>query len=137
MNIKKIKPMYTRIVVTMDKYGADEVSKDLIIDPSKQQGSVKEIQKVICVGTAVRDIKEGDYVSIDPRRYAVHKHQENSARRDILGDTIVGYNIPQVELDGQKYFMIDQQDVEYVVEEWEEEKQESPIINVQPQIIIP
>ena len=70
MKLKKIKPMYTRIVTTMDMYvEKDASSPSGILDVSKLKKGVKEYQKVIAVGTNVRNIKEGDWVRINPLYY--------------------------------------------------------------------
>lgn len=135
MKIKKIKPMFTKILVTMEKYGADEMVGS-IIDANKMQGTTKEIQKVISVGGSVREIAEGDYVKIDPKKYAVHKYAENSVKKDLLNDEIIGYKIPQVEVDGHTYMLLDSQDVEYVITEFEEDKPDSGLIHTEKQIIL-
>ena len=71
MNIKKIKPLFTSVVTTMDKYTeAQLLAGSNIIDPSKTKQGVKEYQTVIAVGDSVRSIKEGDIVCINPSNYA-------------------------------------------------------------------
>ena len=60
MVIKKIKPVFTALITTMDKYEHDIITDGGLIDTSKQQGCLKEYQRVVAVGTTVRDIKEGD-----------------------------------------------------------------------------
>ena len=139
MIVKKVKPMFTKLVVTMDRYGADELIGGSIINANKTQGTIKEIQKVIAVGTGVRDIKEGDYVMVSPQRYAVKKYKEDSIKADMasLTNEIIGYNIPQIEIDGSTYMFLDMQDIQYVIEEYEEEKPDSGLIHVEPKIIVP
>lgn len=117
LNIKKIKPLFTKIVVTKDIY---EYEKDFDGIITHQSGSVKEYQKVIAVGDAVRNINEGDLVCINPDRYAVRKYQENSLKKDLLNNKIVGYNIPTVKIDNKEYLIIDNNDVVYVVEDYED-----------------
>ena len=58
MNIKKIKPMFTKIVTTMDRYDKDQKVGNLI-DTHKVSGTVKEIQRVVAVGDNSAGIKEG------------------------------------------------------------------------------
>ena len=120
IKIKKIKPLFTSIVTTMERYGVDEF-KGSLIDPTKRQGMLKELQKVIAVGSVVRDIEVGDLVKINPTRYAVRKYEENSVKKDLMENKIVGYNIPQIEIDGQTYLMLQNSDIEFVVTEYEEE----------------
>ena len=59
MKIKKIKPLFNSLITTMDKYEED-VTNNGIIDTKRQEGSLKEYQTVIAVGTTVRDIKVGN-----------------------------------------------------------------------------
>ena len=58
MNIKKIKPMFTKIVTTMERYDEDQKVGNLI-DTHKVSGTVKEIQRVVAVGDNSAGIKEG------------------------------------------------------------------------------
>lgn len=121
MIIKKIRPMFTKIVTTMDKYDKDQKVGNLI-DTHKTSGTVKEIQRVIAVGNNSAGIKEGDMVLINPTRYAVMKHEEGSLKNGIITDNpVIGYNLPIIELNGVPHLLIDTQDIDYVVEEWEEE----------------
>ena len=53
----KVKPMFNRIITTMDVYEKDQYNGH-VIDTTKQKGSLKEYQTVLSVGTTVRDIKE-------------------------------------------------------------------------------
>lgn len=136
IKIKKIKPLFTSIVTTMEHYGVDEF-KGSLIDPTKRQGMLKELQKVIAVGSAVRDIEVGDLVKINPARYAVRKYEENSVKKDLMENKIVGYNIPQIEIDGQTYLMLQNSDIEFVVTEYEEETPYSGLITEKKSLIIP
>lgn len=136
IKIKKIKPLFTSIVTTMEHYGVDEF-KGALIDPTKRQGMLKELQKVIAVGSTVRDIEVGDLVKINPARYAVRKYEENSVKKDLMENKIVGYNIPQIEIDGQTYLMLQNNDIEFVVTEYEEEVPYSGLITEKKSLIIP
>lgn len=120
MEIKKIKPLYTRIVTTMDMYVEDQVtSPGGIIDASKLQKGIKEYQTVIAVGTSVRNLKEGDIVCINPDRYAVRKFDQNSLKNDIMENTVTRYNFNVVKIDGVDYLLLDESDVEFIVEQYE------------------
>ena len=120
MKLKKIKPLYTRIVTTMDMY----VEKDVtgvggIVDVSKLKKGIKEYQTVIAVGTSVKNVKVGDVVCIDPSRYAVHKYHQDSVKADLLTNQVTSYNFNVVTLDDTDYLLLDEADVEFVVEEYE------------------
>jgi len=132
--IKKIKPLFTSLVTTMERYSVDELDGS-IIDPSKVQGQVKEFQRVVAVGPSIRDIKEGDLVKINPSRYAIRKFHENSVKADMMENQIVGYNIPQVEMEGQTYLLLQDRDIEFVIEDFEETSP-TEIIQSEPSIIL-
>jgi hypothetical protein len=132
MKIKAIQPMFSAVVTTADTYEND-VMVNGIIDTSKTQGAVKEIQTVVAVGTHVKDIFKGDKVFINPARYAVRKFSENSIKNDIEGmqNQIVGYNIPTLELDGVKHFYIQDRDIDFIVTEYDEEVEKPKIVEVE------
>lgn len=121
MNIKKIKLLFTRILTTMDTYvEADVTSSSGIIDASKLKKGVKEYQKVLAVGTSVRNINVGDVVCINPDRYAVRKYDKNSVRSDVMENIVTGYNFNVLKFNGQDCLMLDEQDVEFIIEDYEE-----------------
>ena len=119
MTIKKIKPMFTRIVTTMDMYVEDQTTPDGIIDVTKLKKGIKEYQTVVAVGTSVRYVKEGDLVCINPDRYAVRKFSENSLKNDIMENAVTRYNFNVVKLEDKDYLLLDEADVEFIVEDYE------------------
>lgn len=121
MKLKKIKPLYTRIVTTMDTYVEQEVTlPGGIVDASKLKKGLKEYQQVIAIGTSVKNIKVGDWVCVNPDRYAVKQFSENSVKNDLMVNQVVRYNFNVVTLDGTDYLMLDEADVEFVIEEMED-----------------
>ena len=134
MNIKKIKPMFTKIVTTMDRYDKDQKVGNLI-DTHKVSGTVKEIQRVVAVGDNSAGIKEGQLVLINPTRYAVMKHREGSMKDGIVTDNpVVGYNFKMVELNDIPHLLIEDRDIRYIIEEYEEIK-DSHIIKPDKKIV--
>lgn len=120
MILKKIKPLYTRILTTMDMYVEQDVSSPSgIIDVSKLKKGIKEYQTVIAIGTSVRNVKVGDVVCINPDRYAVRQFDKNSVKNDIMENRVTKYNFNVVTVDGTDYLMLDEADIEFVVEEYE------------------
>lgn len=120
MNLKKIRPLANYLLVTKEVYTEKDFEGSI---QEKTSGTVKEYQKVIAVGPMVRSVQVGDLVSINPKRYAVTKYEPNSIKNNIEGmQKVVGYNIPEVTMDGQKYMLITDQDLEFVIEEFEESK---------------
>lgn len=120
MKIKKIKPMFTGIVTTANKYVEDQTSSGLVTDVKKLKSTLMEYQTVIAVGSSVRDINPGDVVCVNPSRYANRKFKENSLKNDIMENTITGYNFNVVEIDGNECLLLDQGDITFVVESYED-----------------
>lgn len=119
MNIKKVKPLYNTIITTMDMYTKEDIEKQEIIDGSIIEGNLKEHQTVVAIGDSVRGISVGDLVSINPRRYEVKKHQDESLRNGIIGDNIViGYNFNTLLIDNIPHLYLDDRDINYVALEY-------------------
>lgn len=134
LKLKKIKPMFTSLVTTAEQYTEDETING-VIDMRAQKGALKNYQRVVAVGDSVRGIKVGDIVDIDPTRYAVMKHREGSMKDGIVTDNpVVGYNFKMVELDDVLHLLIEDRDVRYVIEEYEETK-DSHIIKPDKKIV--
>lgn len=132
LKIKKLKPMFAHLITTMDKY-EDDVITGGIIDTHRQKGSVKEYQKVVAVGSLVRDIKVGDMVLINPKNYRVLKHEKGSLKDGVVTDNpVVGYNIPTVEINGELFMYLNDNDIEYIVEEYEEVEDPKPSAIITP-----
>ena len=130
ITIKSIKPMFNRLVTTMDKYDIKKTNG--IIDPTKSN-AVKEYQKVLAVGPMVRNIQVGDIVFIDPRRYAVMKHREGTLQDGVIKDNpVIGYKFDIVEIDGEDCLMLEDNDIKYIAEI--EEFDENPTIVTEAQI---
>lgn len=139
INVKAIKPMFTALVTTMERYGADELQGS-IIDPSKMSGALKEYQKVVAIGSSVRDIAVGDLVKINPIKYAVYKDKRKNSVVNNLEEyhnEIVGYDFPQIELDGVSHLLLQDRDIEFVVTDYEDVKPQSNLIHTERKIVLP
>lgn len=133
LKIKKIKPMFTSLITTMDKYEQEVMTAGGLIDTTKQVGGLKEYQAVVAVGESVRDIKVGDLVCINPSRFAVRKHREGSLKDGVITDNpITTYNFDVVEMDNKQYLLLQDRDIEFVVEEWEEVPDPKPSSIIKP-----
>lgn len=122
INIKKIKPMFTKILVTKNMYHeAVYVPGTMIIDPTKSKQGVKEWQTVVAVGDAVRDIKVGDVVCINPMNYAVKKYAKTDMHDHMeeYSNQVTSYAFPEIEIDGVPHLYIDSRDVDFIIEEFE------------------
>lgn len=137
IKVKRIKPMFTAIITTMNIYEEDTVTKGGIYDPSKKKGTIKEYQKVVAIGDSVRSIKVGDLVSIDPTRFAVKKHQDNSIKTDIEGSNpVLEYRFDIVEMDDKNYLLLQDRDIQFIIEDYEEVEEPKKSSIIEPPSII-
>lgn len=118
IHIKKIKPLFTSIVTTGDKFEKDMIEGGIII---ARKGDLKLWQKVIAVGSTVRDIKEGDMVMINAENYMVKKYDKNSLQNDMDNNPSLGYRFNWVTIDDEKgnpqdCLLLNDRDVLYVFE---------------------
>ena len=135
LNIKKIKPMANYLVTTKDEYTKEDLNKGGLI--VKVEGTLKEYQKVVAVGPLVRGIQVGDLVCINPKRYAKYKHNPGSLKDGVITDNpVVSYNFNVIELDHVSHLLLTDQDIDFVIEEWEEEKKASNIIIPEKKMIV-
>lgn len=121
LKVKNIRPMFTSLITTMDKYEQDKLTDGGLIDTSKQQGALKEYQTVLAIGDSVRNIQVGDLVCVNPSRFAVRKHEKGSMRDGVIADNpVVTYNFDVVEMDGRQCLLLQDRDIEYIIEDYEE-----------------
>jgi co-chaperonin GroES (HSP10) len=118
LRVKKIKPLFTNILVTGNKYEKDEKQNGLII---AKKGDLKLYQTVKAVGSMVRDVKVGDQVMINPKNYAVKKYDPNSVKEDMGMNSTIGYSMPWVNIDDEKgnpeeCLLLVDRDIEFVFE---------------------
>lgn len=133
LKVKKIKPMFTSLITTMDKYEED-VKIGGLIDTTKQQGGLKEYQKVLAVGSSVRDIAVGDIVCVNPARFAVRKHREGSLKDGIVTDNpVTTYNFDVVEMDGEQCLLLQDRDISFIIEDFEEVPDSTTSTIIQPE----
>ena len=127
--------MFTALITTMDKYEADRYTSGGIIDPTKTKTGLKEYQTVVAVGGAVREIKVGDLVCINPARFAVKKHKEGSLQDGVIGDNMTtSYNFDVVTMNDIPYLLLQDRDIEFIVEEAEEIADPEPMVQ---KVIVP
>lgn len=125
--------MFNQVICTMDKYTDEELKKDSIIDLHKVNNPIREYQKVVAVGPMVKNISVGDLVMVNPKRYSKMKHQEGSLKDGVIGDNmVISYNFNVIELDHQQYLLLVDQDIDFVIEEYEIEATDKPIDIIVP-----
>ena len=118
LHIKKIKPLFTSIVTTGEKFEEDMIEGNVIV---AQKGDLKLWQKVLAVGSAVRDIKVGDMVMINAEHFAIRKFSKDSIQNDLDNNPSLGYKFNWVTIDDEKgnpqeCLLLNDRDIEYVFE---------------------
>ena len=71
LKIKEVKPLFTKVITTASVFEEDDVRNGVILNP---KGAVKPYQKVVKVGSMVRDVKVGELVMINPAAYIKKKY---------------------------------------------------------------
>ena len=138
LKIKTIKPLFTSIVTTGDKFEKD-VTVGGIIQQDQKKGDLKLYQKVLAVGSAVRDIKVGDMVMINPIAYVRKKYSKDSVQNDMDNNPTLSINIPTVPVTDEKgntqeCLLLTDRDIQFVFEG--EEVNESIIIPENKKLIL-
>ena len=136
IKVKKITPMFNRIVTTANRVEMDQKVNGIII-PEKLKGGYDEYQTVIAVGSMVHNLKPGDLVCIDPSAYGrpVHKEHIDSVK-GLSDDTVqMAYYIPTIDVDGKECMFIADRDIAYKVDDYEEIKDDNPVVTTPPVII--
>lgn len=138
LKIKKIKPMLSGIVTTGEKFEEDMYEKGIII---AYKGDLKTYQKVIAVGSMVRDINVGDQVMINTLNYAVRKYDPNSIKNDFDMNKIIEYRFNWVKIedkDGKlkECLLLSDRDILFVFEGEEVQGSKTPIITENNNIIL-
>ena len=131
LKVKSIKPLFTGVLTTANKYETTSTKNGIIISAKQTEGHIKEYQTVVKVGSSVREIKPGDIVLINPSRYLRKKFDENSIIDDFDKNHTIEINIPTVVINDKEYFLIEDRDVAYIIDDCEE------IPDTKPSIIMP
>lgn len=118
--------MFTSIVTTAERYtDMHYYDGTSIIKSETQKSGLKEYQRVIAVGSMVKNVKEGDLVCINPERYAVRKYAKDNSIKDDMEETYrkqtVEYSFHVVRLNDEQCLILQENDIDYIVEEYTEE----------------
>lgn len=118
--IKKVRPLFTGIVTTATRYVNDTTTEGGLIVTNQMQGTLNPYQTVIAVGAMCKDVKEGDVVRLNFKRYLVPKHLPGKIENNVQADNLQAtYEIPSIPIDGQDFLFVQSNDIEYVVEDYE------------------
>lgn len=136
LHVTEIKPLFNHVLTTADKFDKDMVQSGVIV---ANKGDLKLWQKVVAVGSTVRDIKVGDMVMIIPDHFAVKKYNKNSVQNDLDNNPVLSYNFPFETIDDENgdpvdHLYISDNDVRYVFKG--EEKEDNLIVPGKPKLFI-
>lgn len=136
LHIKDIKPRYTQVLTTGDKYEEDMKSGGVIV---AYKDSLKLYQKVIAVGNMVKDIEPGDTVMLDYSAYEVKRYDKNSLQNDLDNNKTIRLDLPWVTMDDeegnpQSYLLMDDRDIKFKCSV--EETNENIIVPDKPKLIL-
>lgn len=136
LKLRRIKPIGCQVLVTMNLYGWDDFDEaGLVIH---KRGDIKSYQEVISVGDDVKFVKPGDVVAINFYKYCSFENDPNSIKVNGTNN-IVSMHLDEVEMTGENdepvsCFLIDQRDVKFVLEDFEEvtyEKSKHKLIQIE------
>ena len=117
--IEKVRPLFTGVITTAQRYVGDITTEAGLLLANKREGTINIYQQVIAVGDMVHDVKEGDVVCINFKRYAKAKHTPGVIEDNIQSDNLsVMYEIPMININGHEYLYLQNNDLEYVVEKY-------------------
>lgn len=134
LKIKKIRPVYTQILTTANRYESDVKEGNITVIT---KGTLMEYQTVISVGNMVKNVSVGEMIKINPQRYIVKKYDTNSVKEDLGKNPIVGFKFPILNLDGVDYMLLQDNDIDYIVEDFEQiPDEESKIIIPKKEFIV-
>jgi hypothetical protein len=114
--IKKVKPLFSGVITTAKTYVGDVTNEAGII--VNMEGQLNPYQWVVAVGSMVQDIKEGDIVKLNFKRYAKAKHTPGAIDEGTnmqADDMRFSYELPIINIDGQTCLYMQNNDVEYIV----------------------
>lgn len=118
LHIRKVRPLFTSLITTGEKFSEDMIDGGIII---ARKGDLKLWQKVIAIGSAVRDINVGDMVMINVEHFMVKKYDKNSIQNDLDNNPSIGYHFNWVTIDDennepQECLLLNDRDIQYVFE---------------------
>lgn len=116
--LKKIKPLYTKILCTADKYEETQfIPGTNIIDTEKKTLGLKEYQTVLEVGNEVTTVKPGDLVCINPTDYMVRKYNKDTTKSDMsdVYNPVIEYNFNMLIVDDKECLLLKERDVDFII----------------------
>ena len=99
LHIRKIKPMFTSIITTGERFEKDDYTNGII---TAKKGDLKVWQTVIAIGSSVRDINVGDKVMIDVSHYMVKRYSKDSLQNDLDNNPTLRYQFNWVTIEEEE-----------------------------------
>ena len=127
LRIKKIKPTYTTVITTAVKFDKEDKQNGVI---TAKKGDLKLYQRVVAVGSMVREFEVGDLVMINAENYAKKKYSATSIQNDMDNNPTLKYEFNWVTMENEKgeladYLMLNDRDILY---SFEGEEVDEPVI---------
>ena len=109
------------MLVTAHTYTEEECISENGLLEKDQVGMLRDIQEVIAVGSAVRDYKPGDLVQIDFSKYMKKQYHKDETKADMPDEyynSVVSFEVPTFEVNGETTLLIDSDKVFFKIEEY-------------------
>lgn len=138
LHIHKVKPLFTSIVTTADKFEEDYMQNSIIV---AKAGDIKPWQTVIAVGSSVRDIQVGDKVMIKLENYVVRKYDPNSVQNDLDNNPALRLQMNYVNIDDaqghpKECFLLNDRDILYTFEGDEVQEKSFKAASQKPKLVL-
>lgn len=115
------------MITTATKFDKDDKQNGVI---TAKKGDLKLYQRVVAVGSMVREFKVGDLVMINAENYAKKKYSATSIQNDMDNNPTLKYEFNWVTMENEKgeledYLMLNDRDILY---SFEGEEVDEPVI---------
>lgn len=133
IKLKKVRPAFNGLITTAHKHEETVTNSAGLIDTSKA-GTLKEYQTVLAVGPDVRSgVEVGQLICVNPANYIIRKYDSNSVKEGVeKHNQVVGYRFSFIEINDQLCLKLRDNDIDYIVEEFEEVADPEPIMLAKP-----
>lgn len=120
--LKKVTPTFTKILTTSDRYTDEECTDSHGILQPQKLGLIKDVQTVVAVGASCRFVKAGDRVGLNFNRYGRPIQKKDTLKQavDEYYNAEMVYDINTLLINGESLLFLDEGDIEYIINEYEE-----------------
>jgi len=115
------------VITTATKFDKDDKQNGVI---TAKKGDLKLYQRVVAVGSMIKEFKVGDLVMINAANYAKKRYSPNSIQNDMDNNPTLKYEFNWVTMENEKgeledYLMLNDRDILY---SFEGEEVDEPVI---------